>query len=342
MTPTTIKTTTTAAAAAAATGKTPRMSDASVRWDQAEIGFLTDAERLAKNMDVEGKGYLSREEAVAFGSQHLSLKEDNKQIKKQLYGLAILCVLMFIGTIAGTVMAVKNGKDTIVGMKTGVMKVNDGAVGGEDVVVTVKAQGTTFKTTASFEKEEDIIDSETKETSTVTVTSFCVSGEDVVRMWLANEQGTDARLVMLKEVDDDGTNEDDDTDTQTEIGHIQPITSGPALWKKDGIVMGGMIFTPNEECDDTVRRKRRMLLQENNGIEHDENKNKNKNDDMQSFDPMLIHRALKQRVDFLTGRQLSMNTRDGITTRDALDPTIRITSDPRIRIRILSIPTTIF
>jgi hypothetical protein len=62
-----------------------------------------------------------------------------------LYGLAIFCVLLFIGTIAGTVMAIKNGKDTIIDMKTGVMKVNDGT-GEEDIVVTVKAQGTTFKT----------------------------------------------------------------------------------------------------------------------------------------------------------------------------------------------------
>jgi hypothetical protein len=71
MTTTTIKTTTTttaaAAATAAATGKRPNMFDASVWWDQAEKGFLTNAEGLAKNMDVEGKGYLSREEAVAFG-----------------------------------------------------------------------------------------------------------------------------------------------------------------------------------------------------------------------------------------------------------------------------------
>jgi hypothetical protein len=201
MTTTTIKTTTTttaATAAAAAAGKRPNMYNASVRWDQAEKGFLTDAERLAKNMDMEGKGYLSREEAVAFGSQHLRSKEDNKQIKKQLYGLAIFCVLLFIGTIAGTVMAIKNGKDTIVDMKTGVMKVNDGA-GEEDIVVTVKAQGTTFKTIASIEEEVDFIDSETKVTSTVTDTSYCASGEDVARMWLANEQGTDARFVMFKE-----------------------------------------------------------------------------------------------------------------------------------------------
>jgi hypothetical protein len=45
------------------------MSRAYMAWDQEEKGYLTDTERLAKNMDVEGKGYLSREQAVLFGSK---------------------------------------------------------------------------------------------------------------------------------------------------------------------------------------------------------------------------------------------------------------------------------
>jgi hypothetical protein len=138
-----------------------RMSKASMRWDKAEKGFLTDGERTAKNMDVEGKGHLSREQVVSLGSQYHSLKEDNKQIKKQLFGLAILCVVLFIGTIIGTVMAVKNSKDTIVDMKTGVMKVNDG----NNNEVTVKAHGALFQTNGSIEEEEEYIDPDTNITS---------------------------------------------------------------------------------------------------------------------------------------------------------------------------------
>jgi hypothetical protein len=266
-------------------GKFENMSRASIVWDRAEKGYLTDAERTAKNLDVEGKGHLSREQAVALGSQYQSLKEDNKQIKKQLYGLAILCVLLFMGTVAGTVMAVKNSKDTIVDMKTGVMKVNGGT--GVDIV-TVKAQGLTFKTNGSIEGEEEYIDPDTNITSSVKVKSYCVPAEDVVSMWLANEQGTDARLVILEDFDDAGTN--------TEISSVKHVTSGDASWKKDHIVMGGMTFTPSEECADFERR--RMLLQENNDIDV--------NIDMQSpFDSISIHRALKQHVDFLSGRDLS-------------------------------------
>jgi hypothetical protein len=113
-------------------------------------------------------------------------------------------------------------------------------------------------------------------------------------------------LVMLEEINDNGTNDDDyDNDTDTDISSILTITTGPASWKKDRIVMGGMIFTPNKECDDTVRHKRRMLLQEKNDIEQ----NENKKDDFQSFDPILIHRALQQRVDSLSGSHLRYNGR---------------------------------
>jgi len=232
-----------------------QMSRASIVWDQAEKGYLTEAERTAKNLDVEGKGHLSREQAVSLGTQYQSLKEDNKTIKKQLYGLAILCVVLFIGTVAGTVMAVKNSKDTIVDMKTGVMKVNDGT--GVDIV-TVKAQGTTFQTTGRV------------------VVGHCVSSEDIASMWLANEKGTDARLVISEEVGNDGT-----------VSSIEPVTTGRATWNQDQIVMGGITFIPNEECTNNNRRK----LQENN--------------DMSSFDSISIHRALKQRVDFLSGRHLT-------------------------------------
>jgi hypothetical protein len=266
-----------------------RMSNASRRWDQAKKGFLTDGERTAKNMDVEGKGHLSREQVVSLGSQYHSLKEDNKQIKKQLLGLAILCVVLFIGTITGTVMAVKNSKDTIVDMKTGVMKVNDG----NNNEVTVKAHGTLFQTNGSFEEEEEYIDPDTNITSSVKVKSYCVSAEDVVSMWLANEQGTDARLVVLEDFDDAGTNEDDDT----EISSIKRVTSGDASWKKNHIIMGGMVFTPSEECTNAEVHRRRFLLK-GNGI-----------DDMPSFDSISIHRALKQRVDFFSGRDLSDNGR---------------------------------
>jgi hypothetical protein len=200
------------------------------------------------------------------------LKEDNKQTKKQIYGLAILCVSLFIGTITGTVMAIKNSKETIVDKKTGVMKVNDGGTGGN--YVSIKAQGTTFQTTGTIEMKEETTTTapSSGETTTVTnlVTRHGISSEDVAKMWSANEQGTDVRLVILDEINEDGQDTTDtDTDTNTEISSIEPVTIGRASWKKTHIIMGGMTFIPNEGCTDVARRKsrkrrRHQLLLNNN------------------------------------------------------------------------------
>ena len=256
-------------ASTTAKGLKPEMSEASIKWDQAEKGFLTDAERIAKNMDVEGKGHLSREESVMLGTQFQSLKEDNQSIKKQLYGLAALCVLLFIGTITGTVIAVKNSKDTVVDTQTGLMKVKDGSDGAD--VVTVKAQGSTFQTTGGSTVMND-------GTTTNLVVAHCVSAEDVASMWLANEQGSDARLII---------------DSDTDMSSIEPVTTGSASWNDDHIVMGGMIFVPNEECTNDDRRRN---LSEGNGIDN--------NDTPSLFDSSSIHRELKHRVNFLSGRRL--------------------------------------
>ena len=258
-------------ASTTAKGLKPEMSEASIKWDQAEKGFLTDAERIAKNMDVEGKGHLSREESVMLGTQFQSLKEDNQSIKKQLYGLAALCVLLFIGTITGTVIAVKNSKDTIVDTQTGLMKVKNGSDGAD--VVTVKAQGSTFQTTGGSTVMND-------GTTTNLVVAHCVSAEDVASMWLANERGSDARLII-------------DSDTDTDMSSIEPVTTGSASWNDDHIVMGGMIFVPNEECTNDDRRRN---LSEGNGIDN--------NDTPSLFDSSSIHRELKHRVNFLSGRRL--------------------------------------
>jgi hypothetical protein len=287
-----------------------QMSEASEKWDQVGKGYLTDAERIAKNMDVEGKGHLSREQSVLLGSQFHSLKEDNKQIKKQLYGLAILCILLFIGTIAGTVMAIKNGKDTVVDMKTGIMSVNGG--NGSVDIVTVKAQGTTFQTTGSvMTNEETTMDGET---FTKLVVVHCVSSEDIASMWLANEQGTDARLVIS-----DGVNEDGTGDTDTGTSSIEPVTTGRASWNQDNIVMGGMTFIPNEECANNNGRK---LLERNNS----------ESNDTPSFDSAAVHRALKQRVDFLSGRRLVERRLSGHNYSVHLDDRLKVVNPKTVNL----------
>jgi hypothetical protein len=48
------KTTTAATTTVTATGKSTNMSRESMAWDQVEKGYVTDAECIAKNMDVGG------------------------------------------------------------------------------------------------------------------------------------------------------------------------------------------------------------------------------------------------------------------------------------------------
>ena len=122
----------------------------------------------------------------------------------------MLCVLLAIGTVSGTVMAIKNSKDTVVDVQTGELRVaND--VGRE--VVTVKARGTTFETFWSNEnhEEEVVIDPATGEINDDDDASLCVMGLDVMNMWLANAAGTDARLVLHHD-DREGSDEDNDVD----------------------------------------------------------------------------------------------------------------------------------
>ena len=66
--------------------KTAKMSRESTMWDEAEKGFLTDAERIAKNMDVEGKGHLSKEQSVSLcitgGNKNDTLQDLIRKMKE--------------------------------------------------------------------------------------------------------------------------------------------------------------------------------------------------------------------------------------------------------------------
>jgi len=258
-----------------------KMSMESKRWDIAEKGFLTEEERLAKEMDTDGSGVLSHDQAIAFAHKFTGLSDENKHIKKQLYGLAILCVLLSIGTISGVVMAIKNNKDTTVDLQTGALKVKGGGAGEQAQDVTVKAHGTTFQTSGTVFIEEKTIDGGTVNNGTADmikeVSHYCVSGEDVANMWLANEDGIDARLV-INNVDE----EDDDNDDDAGIISVEPVTAGKASWKKTYVVMGGISFIPNEACTVAIRNGRKLST--------------TADDELEPFHAVSAHRALKKSI----------------------------------------------
>jgi len=104
--------------AIAARGK---QSKASIRWDSAGKGDLIDVERQAKEMNTEGTVYLTKEQAVDSASRCNDQSKENEVLcqrvdglRRWLYGIGILAVVFFIGTVVSTSLVIKNNKDTVV------------------------------------------------------------------------------------------------------------------------------------------------------------------------------------------------------------------------------------
>ena len=104
--------------AIAARGK---QSKASIRWDSAGKGGLVDAERQAKEMNTEGKEYLMKEQVVDSASLFNDQSKENEVLyqrvnglRRWLYGLGILGMMFFIGTVVSISLLIKNNKDTVV------------------------------------------------------------------------------------------------------------------------------------------------------------------------------------------------------------------------------------
>lgn len=210
-----------------------QQSRASVRWDGAGKGFLTDAERLAKEMDTEGKGYLTKEQAVDFATRFNNLSKENEMISNQmdglrrwLYGLGFLTVVFFIGTVVSLSLVIKNNKDTVLDLETGALKVKgSGSTNDNTIDVSIKAHGELFESLGSVVGEDGI-------------TYYCFGPEHIAGMWRANEYGTDARLLMHS----------NDDDNEIDASSVVRMSNGGASWNDTHIEMGDMEFSPNDAC----------------------------------------------------------------------------------------------
>jgi hypothetical protein len=97
------------------------LSVVSKKWDADNKGFLTDEERALRNLDTEGTGTLSSKQLSSFAEQYGALRKENKQIKRGLVALAVLTVLLFVGTVVASIVATKASRDTATDRETGVM-----------------------------------------------------------------------------------------------------------------------------------------------------------------------------------------------------------------------------
>jgi len=104
------------------TSQDPALSVVSKKWDAANKGFLTEEERALRNLDTEGTGALTAQQLSSFAEQYCALRKENKQIKRGLVCLAILAVILFVGTVVASVVAIKASRDTATDRETGVMR----------------------------------------------------------------------------------------------------------------------------------------------------------------------------------------------------------------------------
>jgi hypothetical protein len=78
---------------------------------------------------------------------------------------------------------------------------------------------------------------------------FCVSDDEIAKMWVDNENGIDVRFNML------------DEEANPEIS--SPLSSGDSSIQGDVVTLGGIIFEPDERCNDALESRR--LVQESGG-----------------------------------------------------------------------------
>jgi len=78
---------------------------------------------------------------------------------------------------------------------------------------------------------------------------FCVSDDEVAKMWVDNEKGIDVRFNML---DEEGNPE-----------KSSPLSSGDSSIEGDVVSLGGIIFAPDERCNDSAES--RHLIEESGG-----------------------------------------------------------------------------
>merc|ERR1712084_101158 len=78
---------------------------------------------------------------------------------------------------------------------------------------------------------------------------FCVSDDEVAKMWVDNEKGIDVRFNML---DEEGNPETS-----------SPLSSGDSSIEGDVVTLGGIIFEPDERCNDSAESRR--LAEESGG-----------------------------------------------------------------------------
>ena len=193
-----------------------RMSSRSIKWDKDDKGYLTEAEMFAKDMDEDGKGYLDAEEALRLSERIVYLLEANKKVRRMIWFLVTLVVVLFVATVAATVMAVEKSKVLSVD-ENGLLFSKDGSSG-----IKVEAQGVKVNTYIGDNG------------------AICVSTEDVSKLWVAHESGSAGTILHAIYGDDDETATEED---------VYQISTDVARRNSSKVVFGNIVLDlQNPDC----------------------------------------------------------------------------------------------
>lgn len=196
-----------------ATPRDSKLSRQSQKWDTNNKGFLSKSERLVKEVDKDGKGYLNQEEARALGSKINELSEENSKIRKILCFVIVLVILLCGATITATYFAIVENQQTVVDENGRLASADGGAE------VAVKAQGVKVFT---YQMEG------TNRTKT------CVTTDDLAIAWNENENGGVATFVV-----------------QNAAGDQQVLRLSPtdARMTQELVSFGDLELYPDPECN---------------------------------------------------------------------------------------------
>eukprot|EP00980_Cylindrotheca_fusiformis_P016644 scaffold4985_cov109-Cylindrotheca_fusiformis.AAC.1 len=193
-------------------GNMGRLSQKSQRWDTNNKGYLSKSERHAKEFDKDGKGYLDQDEARSLGRKIAELNDENNKIRRILLFVILLVIVLCGATIAATYFAIKANQET---------KVDDNGrlVSTNGAEVSVKTQG---------------IKVNTYRVEGANSTKTCVRGEDLADVWIDNQNGGVATIVI-----------------QNEDGYEQVLRLSPSdsRMTQDVVSFGDVELYPDDECD---------------------------------------------------------------------------------------------
>jgi hypothetical protein len=190
-----------------------QMSGHSMKWDNKNKGYLTESERLAKEADKDGKGYLDQEEARSLGTKITDLSQANTKIRRILWFFVMLVILLCGATIAATYFAIRASKDTVVN-EFGRLEATDGS--GD---VAVKAQGIKIFTYNVQGSNSTIV---------------CVTESDLALAWYENENGGVATFIVQNDVGDE---------------QILRLSPTDARMTQDVVSFGDLKLYPDPECN---------------------------------------------------------------------------------------------